>query len=76
MTVRTIIKLITLDLYSFLHSLADPTDIPKHKRKRGMKLKLNKLRGRKRKRKSVTGVEEGEEKIDEVKPSTSTAENE
>ncbi|XP_076221221.1 general transcription factor IIIC subunit l(2)37Cd isoform X2 [Nomia melanderi] len=53
-----------------------PTDIPKHKRKRGMKLKLNKLRGRKRKRKSEPGVEEGEEKSDEVKPSTSTAENE
>lgn len=55
--------------YNHLSRFTDPTDIPKHKRKRGIKLKLNKLRGRKRKRKSEPGVEE-------VRPSTSTTENE
>lgn len=52
-----------------------PTDIPKRRSKRGMKMKLNKLRARKKEKKNEPSEEIGQEKDDEVRPSTSTAEN-
>ncbi|XP_076653346.1 general transcription factor IIIC subunit l(2)37Cd [Halictus rubicundus] len=52
-----------------------PTDIPKHKNKRGMKMKYNKLRARKRKKKNEPREQDEQENDDEVRPSTSTADN-
>ncbi|XP_033327286.2 general transcription factor IIIC subunit l(2)37Cd [Megalopta genalis] len=52
-----------------------PTDIPKQRAKRGMKMKFSKLKARKRRKKNEPNAEEGKEEIDEVKPSTSTADN-
>ncbi|KZC07299.1 General transcription factor 3C polypeptide 5, partial [Dufourea novaeangliae] len=53
-----------------------PTEIPR-KRKRVIKLTLNKLKSRKKKKESdsVSNIEGTEEKHDEIKPSTSKAEN-
>lgn len=56
-----------------MHSFTDPTSLPR-KRKRGVKLKFNKLKtlkGRKKKKniESVSSLEESTEKNDETKTS-------